>query len=224
MSELFVKACKTGNIKLFRLLKDSKDPELTSDIEKAIMETFENGHIRILKELIELVPDYREIINNSNIKIAIGAGQVNIVKYVINTYSFIDYDITELYMNAVETGNLQIVKFIIEDKKMVSPTSEKIKDLQRACSNGHLKIVEYLLSKGADPNQNESWSVVYATRNGYLSIVKLLIEKGANYHVRNDLAYKTAARLHLKYITEYFDSLEKGDETNGWSHAWFPKT
>ena len=215
MSELFVKACKTGNIKLFRLLKDSKDPELTSDIEKAIIETFENGHIRILKELIELVPDYREIINNSNIKIAIGAGQVNIVKYVINTYSFIDYDITELYMNAVETGNLQIVKFIIEDKKMVSPTSEKIKDLQRACSNGHLKIVEYLLNKGADPNQNESWSVVYATRNGYLSIVKLLVEKGANYHVRNDLAYKTAARLHLKYITEYFDSLEKGDETNG---------
>ena len=210
--DLFIKACESGDISLLRKLKtENPNFDILTDDGVCILETFMNGHTRILKELIEMVDDYRCIINTSNISTAINNGQVKIVKYIMNTYSFFDYDIVDLYMSAVGTDNLPIVRFIIEEKKMINVNNESIRDLQIACGNGSKRVVKYLLGQGANPNQNEGWPILYATRNCNNDIVKILVEKGADYKVRNNLAYKTAQRMRNNSLLEYFDSLESGD-------------
>ena len=52
--------------------------------------------------------------------------------------------------------------------------------LHNECEDGHLPIVEYLISKGVNINVKDErgdYAIHYASRNGYLTIVQYLIEK-----------------------------------------------
>ena len=55
--------------------------------------------------------------------------------------------------------------------------------LHYACQEGHLPIVEYLISKGANieaKGEIEMTPLHYACQEGHLPIVEYLISKGAN--------------------------------------------
>ena len=56
-----------------------------------------------------------------------------------------------------------------------------------ACKNGHIQIVEYLISKSVDieaKDRNEWTPLHLASRLSYTGIVKYLISKGANKNAK----------------------------------------
>ena len=77
-----------------------------------------------------------------------------------------------------------------------------------------LRAIEYLLSKGADPNQADSFgftSLMQAVRKGDLSIVKLLLDNGANLAMKNKngcTALQLSGKAIYKGIGETLSSEE----------------
>ena len=57
------------------------------------------------------------------------------------------------FFTAIEHGNLELVKYFIEEGKCsASETKEgEIGTLHIAANHNHVELMEYLLSKGADP-------------------------------------------------------------------------
>ncbi len=51
--------------------------------------------------------------------------------------------------------------------------------LETVATNGHLDIVRYLVSEGADINYNSSSSVKSAYKNGHLDVVDYLVSQGS---------------------------------------------
>ena len=49
----------------------------------------------------------------------------------------------------------------------------------KACQNGDLETVKFLVEKGADIRVKDDGAVRYASQNGHLETVKFLIEKGS---------------------------------------------
>jgi hypothetical protein len=75
-----------------------------------------------------------------------------------------------------------------------------------ASGQGHVNVVELLLSKGANINDkdNDGWSsIIYASYQGHVNIVELLLSKGANINdILND-GYTPISLSHsdrIKYI------------------------
>jgi len=95
----------------------------------------------------------------------------------------------EIFKAAAE-GDLVKVKALVEkDPELVKARDEEESTpLHGAAAAGHLDIVEYLLSKGADidarnnANQNP---LFYAAYNGKAAIVNLLLDKGADFKDRD---------------------------------------
>jgi len=57
---------------------------------------------------------------------------------------------------------------------------------QIAATNGHLEIVKYLVTLGADIRAADNYAVKMASRNGYLEVVKYLVTLGADISVDNN--------------------------------------
>uniref|UniRef100_A0A3B3YKF5 Uncharacterized protein n=1 Tax=Poecilia mexicana TaxID=48701 RepID=A0A3B3YKF5_9TELE len=61
--------------------------------------------------------------------------------------------------------------------------------LHYAADFGHLKVVEYLLEKGADINakdKHELTSLMCASLEGHCDCVKILLEKGADKNIKTE--------------------------------------
>ena len=95
---------------------------------------------------------------------------------------------TEQLFNAIESGNLEKVKY------MANIQSEE-HNLAVICAsgNGHLEMVKYLVSLGADIGSDDNQSVKCASRNGHLEIVKYLVSLGADIRSENDISVRWAS-------------------------------
>jgi hypothetical protein len=86
--------------------------------------------------------------------------------------------------------------------------------LFNACSNGHLDIVNYLLSKGANPNerditQNNDTCLIQACYGGYLQIVKILIKNGADINLEDDHGRNALSKAYWSDNQELISYLEQ---------------
>lgn len=94
---------------------------------------------------------------------------------------------------AVENGNLEMVKFLIDKGSNIEARS-KYGDtpLIRAAYMGHLDIVNFLISKGADLDAQSALGVTpLITSAGLdrLNIVKVLVEAGADIEFVSNRGY-----------------------------------
>lgn len=125
-------------------------------------------------------------------------GKLNIAKYLIEK-KHVDpnlmldnlcwsHDNGTLLKFAAESGNLDLVKYLIEthhvdiEAKGTYPGTQATA-LNHAAGQGHYHVVEYLLSKHANPNARSSCYdatiLIDAILSNSLPTVKLLVEKGA---------------------------------------------
>lgn len=106
-------------------------------------------------------------------------------------------------------GRLKLVRFLADNGAVTEGA------LWAASSNGHFEVVEYLLGKGADPNeknpiQNNDSALIQASIGGYLEIVKLLISKGADVNATNNhrqTALNKASWSGNKELIQYLKGL-----------------
>jgi ankyrin repeat protein len=92
--------------------------------------------------------------------------------------------INDVLIKAAEQGNINVVKFIIDDGANVNARKDDgMTSLMYASLGGHLEIVRALIARGADVNARTNdgvSSLMYASLGGHLEIVRALLAKGAD--------------------------------------------
>lgn len=91
----------------------------------------------------------------------------------------------ESFLNACGDGSVEIVELLLE---RFNATLYANRGLDWAAKNGHIRIVELLVEKGADPY----YGLFGAASYGHLNIIELLIEKGADPFAGIDGALRVA--------------------------------
>ncbi|UXP33872.1 SMI1/KNR4 family protein [Reichenbachiella agarivorans] len=105
-------------------------------------------------------------------------------------------------------GKLKLARFFVENGVSIGG------GLFASSSNGHVNLVEYLLQKGANPNerdatQNNDTALIQASMGGYLKVVKQLISKGADINATDDHGQTALNKSYWSDNQELIDYLEK---------------
>ena len=193
------KACKKGNLQSVQWLIEKTDFEFNPhECNKkglcAIHIASKKGYLRIVQYFIEKmnvdinVQTYRKI--ETPLSLACKYNHIPIIGYLI--YKGADPNTKVQFGNrvihyATKNGYLNIVQYLIEKANVDinSYNGNWETPFYLACESGHLPIVEYLISKGADvsaKDANGDCAIHVATIKGYLQIVQYLIEK-ANINI-----------------------------------------
>ncbi|XP_062569158.1 ankyrin repeat domain-containing protein 17-like [Saccostrea cucullata] len=92
---------------------------------------------------------------------------------------------------ACKSGNLEIVKELLNAKADVNPQGVSNSPLVASCARGYVDVVRELLQNGADANLPCKYStpLIAACKRGHLKVVKELIQAGVNVnsHHKNDI-------------------------------------
>lgn len=120
----------------------------------------------------------------------------------------------EYALELIKNHELEGLVILVEVLKDLDPDVEIRAPelcLCTAAFKGHLEVVKYLVSKGADVRWKSSRALQRAARMGHLNIVKYLVEVGSNIHADDDFAIAEATKMgHLevvKYLVEQGSNL-----------------
>jgi hypothetical protein len=123
--------------------------------------------------------------------------------------------------SAIQKGDLALVKALLEkDPTLINLYANRTKPLHFATKLNQKDIAEYLISKGADINVNESshldfTPVTWAIRNGNKEMVEMFLNNGANLQYRTWLGESYlhfAALFDRKELAEFL--IEQGIDIN----------
>jgi ankyrin repeat protein len=84
-------------------------------------------------------------------------------------------------------GMLPEVKVLV-DKRGAEINKSGWTPLHYACTEGHLSVADYLLSKGAKVDalsESDTTPLMMAVRSGNIQLVRLLLDRGADLQIRN---------------------------------------
>ncbi len=141
-----------------------------------------NGHLGVVKYLIELKPDGANIHADDDgaLRLASMNGHIKVIKYLVG-----------LGVNIHTYDDLA---------------------LRWASMNGHIEVVKYLVGLGADIHAGEDAALRYSSRNGHLDVVKYLVElkpDGANIHAGDDFALRSARQHGQIEVVKYLENVEQ---------------
>lgn len=112
---------------------------------------------------------------------------------------------------AVETGNVDLVKRVIDKK--VNIRNFNYDAFHCACGRGYLEIAKYLYDllplycRIRCINSNQNLALILACEEGHLDVVKWLVEKGVDITDGYWRAYKFAKKYNRQDVADYLLSL-----------------
>ena len=151
-----------------------------------------NGDVEMARLLIERGANVNYIAvnaygNYSPIGYACDKGKIDVVRLLLG-YN-VDLNVMEglpLYL-AVTKGYEELALLLINSGANFRIKSGWIGVFLYACGNGLIRVVETLISKGANINERDDFGntgIIYASAAGHLEIVKLLYRNGGDLNVR----------------------------------------
>ncbi|KAI0537632.1 ankyrin repeat-containing domain protein [Xylaria digitata] len=142
-----------------------------------------NGHVDIVKILIESRTDDLSADYNLALQAAAENGHLDIVKILIENRVDVntDTDYGTPLTAAATIGHIDIVKILLQNRADVNKVTERGTALSAAAGNGHLDIVGLLVGHQADVNKNTAHGTALASAasNGHLAVVNFLVKNGA---------------------------------------------
>jgi ankyrin repeat protein len=176
-----------------------------SQLKTALIFAVENGHTKIVAELLTACADVTiaDRKNRLPIDIAIQEGYTEIVELLQNAGAKAKAGSIEsspdALLGAAKQGNLDILKLALQAG--IDPNTSQLETsrnprhktaLMFAAERGHLKIVEHLILAGVDVNLSDrpgkklgKTPLMYAAEYGYEKIVGLLLRSGAMVDAQN---------------------------------------
>jgi hypothetical protein len=120
----------------------------------------------------------------------------------------INHHSQNIFFAAIEKGDLNKIKKMTNDIRY-----DEDYPVRFACLYGHLKIVEYFVSRGANIRSQNDAAIHWAALKGHLEVVKYLHEAGADIHgITIQLALQGGHLELVKYLCEAGASLSKYGE------------
>jgi len=111
---------------------------------------------------------------------------------------------------AVMMGSAEMAELFISKSLILSDSQNKLGQtpLQMAAEAGNLEMIDFLISKGADPNHRDARGITplhEAVINGHVEATKLLLDKGADVDLQTtdgleNSDTREASSLHLAVI------------------------
>ena len=196
-----------GNLNEF-IIETKKDKSLIDNYNKNIKTplhiAIRMNHNLIMKYIIE---NFGIIIEKSHIKIAIKYNNLFALKYLMGKLKVwkikIKLEFSKYLLIAINNENLDIIKFLVENKNNLNLDNALIKVWQR----GNYEIMKYLLDNGANPNVKtycgsllfDHYGIIIKKNNETEYIIKLLIDYGLNINSLND-EKKTIMEILIKQL------------------------
>jgi ankyrin repeat protein len=88
---------------------------------------------------------------------------------------------------AVDSGNIELAKFLISKGADVNVKNKGEPILYKAVDSGNIEVIKFLVSNGADVNaENDNGeSILYkAVERGNIEVIKFLVSKGADINAK----------------------------------------
>lgn len=208
---LLTDACRNGLIKIVTLLLDIGSNTGQDFYHRyPIIEAASNGHVEIVKLLIEkgAVIDPRD---NEPLRLASKHGHLEVVKLLLkngaNMYSpsqIIGVFEGDVLTNACERGHIEIARFLLDSGVNIHTDD----DAALRYSYQHIEVIKLLLERGADIHARLDQVLEHTcSMSELVKITKFLLDNGANLHARNEAALKTACTCNnieaVKLLIEY---------------------
>lgn len=155
-------ACETGNLEIIKCLIDHKAKITTDVLNKVCLA----GNLQIVKLFLENKADIKfyDTYGNKIDVLKNACENFEIIKCLIEHKAKIT---TDSFNKVCENGNLQIVKFFVENKANINANNGQA--LDGPVSKGHMDVVKYLVENDIDIN------IITAT-NGSFEMMRYLLE------------------------------------------------
>ena len=137
--------------------------------------------------MTESLEDYP--LNESEFFKAASSGRLWMVKRCLENGISADTHDNEALKLAVHNGRSSVVRYLLEQG--CDPRSFGI--LSAACGKGFHRILQTLLSKGANIS-DDAFALLAAVHHGHTNCVEILLDHGADVHIDNDLPLIEACR------------------------------
>lgn len=174
--DCFIWACQSCNASLVSFLINLG---AKAKSECAIMWSVALECLPVVQTLIEASSDNLHYALTS----ACGINKSKIAKFLISTYSYLSFDKNLMLSLSAKSGMLDVVKLLLDYG------SNPNEGMHHACSQGHFKIVQLLIKRGAEVKDN---LLTVACRQKEYEVVNYLVYKGAKVsslspYLRNNL-------------------------------------
>ncbi len=206
--ELLKKSCQSGYVSGVKLaLERGVDPSINDNF--AIEYASKNGHLEIVKLLLQDERVDPSDHNNYAIRLALQNGHTEIVKLLLQDKR-VDPSVDNNYVIRIASlnGYVEIVKLLLQDER-VDPSVDNNLTIEFASQNGHTEIVKLLLQDPrVDPTADSNSAINVASQNGHIEIVKLLLQ---DERVRDKLSKKDLKKYEnqIKGLNESIKDLMK---------------
>lgn len=201
-----------------------------------LMESSQEGHIDIVKSLVCMGAnsEAKNASDENSLHFATENGHVEVCRYLLECNSNISHTSEggrTVLKKASRAGNLEVVELLVERGASVDQLTDQgdYNALGLACSNGHCKVVEYLLKVGADPTtklKDNCTVLIEASGGEHFDVIDLLLRDNElkrklpmpasliNSHSHQYLGKFSNLDIDLNQIqsvdNQYIKSIEKG--------------
>ena len=196
---------RTEVVKL--LIKNGANIHALNDC--ALCEASYAGHIEVVKLLLP-----GTIINNVYIALwnAASKERIEVFELILDKCKYININLS--FIKAAKYGFLEALKILLNRGANIhyseyDSENNKINDaaLIGAVKNGHLHVVEFLISHGSDVNSNNNLALITAINECRLHIVKFLLDIGSDINYNDDEAL-CVSLLCNEYLVEGREIIE----------------
>ena len=187
---LFMEAVDEGNIEIVKLLLDrgANVNDATAEGYSALMEAADEGNKEMVALLINEGAQVNAVTKHGHTALteAVDSGEKEVITYLLDKGAKVEMDNTHPspLMEAIENGNIPLMKLLIENGADINKTNENgFTPLMEAVDEGEFGVVKFLVEElGVDVNAQakEGWTALFeALDEGEEQIFSYLLEHGA---------------------------------------------
>jgi ankyrin repeat protein len=216
MEESFKKLCREGKLEEAQKIYNENNINIHAVNNEAFRDACFNGHIEIVKWLINLDDKpYIHANNDEAFRSACFYGHIEIAKWLINLDDKPDIHAVDdfAFIYACFNGHIEIAKWLmtLDDKPNIHANNDCV--FRFACCNGHIEIAKWLINLDDKPNihANNDEAFRYACFYGHIEMAKWLVTICDDYYIEiknNKIkSYKIKNRLQDLFDNKEYDKI-----------------